>query len=162
MQLGHDADVSSAIAALCGDREDPSQKRHPDLLASAVAAESVATSIAQQLKANGIQTIVTWDTPNTAVLAHIVSRELSCATALAHEQEGIVELTGCSFNEHDRTLVMSDEFETPNSLHALTGIAESRSLTVVAIAAILGTTPLDEYVQASTDITVVVAESLDP
>lgn len=160
MQLGDGADVSSAIAALCGDREDSHQKRRPDLLANAVAAESVATSIARHLGGNDIQTIVTWDTPNTAVLAHIVSRELSCATASAHEQEGIVELTG-SFNERDRAVVMSDQFETLNSLRALTGIAESRGMTVVAIAAILGTPPLDDFVQASTDLVVVVAESLD-
>ncbi len=160
MVAGHEGDVASAVATLCGAGEDSNRQRRPDLLASAPAAESVATSLARQLLDSGIQTIVTWDDPNTAVLAHIVSRELSCSTRLAHEQEGIVELAGHP-TEHRRALVIGDQFETLSSLQALIGVAESRGLSVIAVAAILGSGPLDDYVRASPDATVVVAESLD-
>lgn len=107
-----------------------------NVLADPQATEAAGRRIAEQAVALHPGCVVIWDDPQSAVLAHIVSRELGCSTARAFEYEGLIDLIDVP-EKGTRGLLVAESFATTMSVQALVGVARNQGITVVGIAALI-------------------------
>jgi hypothetical protein len=142
-------EAQEALAQLRGPNETI------NVLRNARATENLGTWLAEQVQRShgDVDDVVVWDAPGSAVLAHVVSRELGARVVRAYEIEGLVELAD-STDVGRRTLALADHFPTENSVNALVGVARNAGLDVVAVAAAVSSAAL-----SSAGLPIVVAGS---
>jgi hypothetical protein len=124
------SDLASAIAALSFGSDGS-----VNFLADPRATELIARKLSDLLVDLALDCLVIRDDPQPAVLAHIVARNLGCATMRVYEAEGLVELLD-EPTPGARAAVIGERFPTENSLSALIGRARHSGLAVVAIVAV--------------------------
>jgi hypothetical protein len=120
-----------------------------NFLADPAATEVIARLVAEQLSALDVDCLVIRDGTQSAVLAHVVARNLGCSTLRVCEIEGLVEFMDEPMAEA-RTAVIGARFPTENSLGALVGRARHSGLYVAAIVAVTSS-PALRIVAASDD-----------
>ncbi|MFI5911840.1 hypothetical protein [Dactylosporangium sp. NPDC051541] len=136
MTTAHEG-LSAAVARLTGDGPEP----RLNLLLDPPATEVVGLWIADQVRSGAPDHVVTWDEPQSAVLAYVVARALGGTVVLAVESEGLVDLPDAP--GRGRAVLVADRFATMDSLTALLSVVESRGLAVAAVAAATGSESLD-------------------
>lgn len=136
-------DPASALEHLRSTEPDGSL----NFLADPGATETVGCWLAEQLLPYEPDSVLIWDDPQTAVLAHIVARELGCATVMAVQWEGLVKLLSAPAGV--RGVLLAASFPTDNSFNALIGVARSSGMSVLAAAAVTSGVPLTAAASAA-------------
>lgn len=116
-------------------------RQHVDMLADPLAAEIAGRHLVAEVEAQcgRPDTVLVWDAPGDAVLAHIAARECEAQILRAYELEGRVLLDppdGAISEDARRTLLLSPHVEHLGSLRALLAVARSAGLDVIGAAAL--------------------------
>ncbi|WP_416955708.1 hypothetical protein [Streptomyces sp. Agncl-13] len=105
------------------------------MTADPAAAETVGRWLAAEVRDHRIDVVVTWDEPQSVVLAHVVARELGCRIVRVLGAEGLVELLDAPPPDA-RGLLIAEPAATVNSTDALIGVADRAGVTPVVVAAV--------------------------
>jgi hypothetical protein len=123
--------------------------------ASPRSVDVLGEGLAEALRPAQAHALVIWDTSDEAVLAHVVAFRLGVCVLRASELEGIIALD--REVEPSARLVPLATCWSSRRLAAVRGVINSRGGRTVAVAAVLGSTALDEI----TDVPVVALVGTD-
>lgn len=112
--------MQSSLSIRYGDLSDPS------------AAEQRAIALAELLRDFVPSTVLTWDSPASVVLGHVVARELGAVSVRCFDSDGLIEADGAFANDESVALVVV-AFERIERLRALLALAEKHEKNVVVV-----------------------------
>lgn len=128
--------IADAVSQL-----DPNRALELNTSRSPHAVETLGAALAQALRPFEPTTLVTWNSTDNGVLAHVVARELHVAVVAAYEDLGLLSL--------DRDLpaeavvaVIAGMWRTPRELSALRELVRNQGATVGVAAAVIDTESL--------------------
>lgn len=96
------------------------------------AAEQRAIALAELLRDFAPSTVLTWDSPASIVLGHVVARELGAISVRCFDNDGLIEADGALANHGSVALVVV-EFDRVEHLRALLALAEQQERNVVVV-----------------------------
>lgn len=106
--------------------------------ASAADAETIGTALAEALRAHRIEAVALWSTPDEAVLAHIVARELGATVHHADELEGLVTFQP-EIVPDTRAALIATAWPEPQRLATLLAAVGNHWAQPAAVAAVVAT-----------------------
>ncbi len=106
-------------------------------------AEEAGVDLAAQAKGLGIDFVLAWYEPESAILAHIIGRELGRQVVSAEDSEGLIELLEPA-PAGGRGLLVADSFTGINSVRALIGAIANAGSSIAGIAVLARTNAIDE------------------
>ena len=125
----NDETIIELAGRLFGDVLDPTTLEDPALV------ERLGSALAQALAAQEIDTVVVWSDSRTAVLGHVIARELGARLSYAYSDEGILSLSS-EPGSASRIAVADYEWHPYPGLIPLVQML-SRYGTVAAVASVL-------------------------
>lgn len=108
---------------------EESRRENPDVV------ETLGRAFAEALRSHRVDAVVLWSDPHTAVLGHVVARELRSDLIYAYADEGILTLTATP-TSGTQVVVVDFEWEFQPGLVPLLTMLR-RTSTVSAIASVL-------------------------
>ena len=94
--------------------------------------EALGYAMAQRVKDIGVDTVVFWSDPHTAVLAHVVARELDANLIYAYADHGILSLSSQPPAGAHAMLVDFEWDPNPGLLPLVTMLRSSSTVTAIA------------------------------
>jgi hypothetical protein len=119
-------------------------ERHLTSLQSPEVAEILGRRLAAAFNAGDVDSVVVWDQVESAVLGHVVARELHADLVYAYSVEGALGLSAAPAPASRVVLVSYDWAEDPG-LDALVAFVESRQLEVAGIGSVVMPTVLSGH-----------------
>lgn len=111
-----------------------------DPAATDTAGRALAAAVSEE--AGAADVLAAWDDPGSAVLAHVVAREMGIRVVRASDVEGILELD-THLPAGKTVVLLADVFRSEGALTGLASLVLHRGGRVIAVAALYGTPSLD-------------------
>jgi hypothetical protein len=128
------ADIRELVEAV---RRLRTQRTHPRYsLEGWELPEAVGAELASRLAPSRPQAVVVWAGAATAVLGHVVARELAATLVYAFADEGILGMTS-ELENGSRVVVVGYDWTEYPGLRAMTALLESKAVHLVGVGSVL-------------------------
>jgi adenine/guanine phosphoribosyltransferase-like PRPP-binding protein len=137
MSAPHDSQaIADAVSEL-----DPNRILELNTSRSPDAVETLGVALARALRPYQPTALVTWNSTDNGVLAHVVARELHVAVVAAYEDLGLLSLDR-DLPSEGVVAVIAGMWRTPRELSALRELVRNQGATVAVAAAVIDTESL--------------------
>jgi hypothetical protein len=128
--------IADAVSQL-----DPNRVLELNTSRSPDSVETLGVALAQALRSYQPSALVTWNSTDNGVLAHVVARELHVAVVAAYEDLGLLSLDR-DLPSEGVVAVIAGMWRTPRELSALRELVRNQGATVAVAAAVIDTESL--------------------